>query len=299
LIAVIAVIALAAGCSADHRPDALAPDLPPLPGPGTELLDGYVVPEGAERLGGVYPFAELVYAGHLPESSWSVSFVVDGDPRVPADDVLDQARAAGLETRSNCEVTSERVMCQVLARRLVNGYLEDELTFRADRGPESASGGMFYQRFGPGIRPANGPGVWDDPQDEHWAPVTPMSFPPVEAEPGHFPESGEPFTDEPDVEPGIVVPDGAIVATPVADDCCGAYSALLYIPGDIEPVVADIEEQFGRWQYFETSTERQTIQGIDTVQVLAASGEGGGQLTFQLVVDDSGSWARIQRSPDP
>lgn len=79
---------------------------------------------------------------------------------------------------------------------------------------------------------------------------------------------------------------------------CG-FSALLFIPGDIDPVVADYEAQFATWPFPQQETHRDTFQGIDTVSV-SAGGEGGGDLRFEAVIGEGGepSWARLSRCED-
>jgi hypothetical protein len=300
----LVVGALMVACSDDSGGTSfLADELPLLPGPGEPLLDGYVVPEGAQLLGEVFPFDQLVFDGHHAESSWTASFVVAGDPRIPLDDVLDQARSDGMETRSNCIVRPEQVDCQARARKVIDGFLEGEVVFRVTRGPTSQSGGISYQRFAPGVRPVDGsfiPGVWDDPQDEHWTPSPPASFPPAEV-PGRRPGVGEPFAeDQQGVDPLIVVPEGTVVALPVAEDTCatGGFDAVLFIPGDLAPVVADVEEQFSDG-FSDAEVTRARVQGIRTVQVSSYQ-SGAGGLSFDAVVsrDGSGGWARIGRCND-
>lgn len=156
---------LIAGCSSDAgEPNPqIAEGVPPLPGPGTELLDGFVVPEGSQLLGPVFPFPQGTYAGQLPESAWSASLVVDGDPRVVVDDFLDQAVTAGLEVKSNCEVGPRRATCSAHARRVVAGFDEEQVFFQVGRSASALGGTIDYQRWPPGLVP-EGRGRWDDAQ---------------------------------------------------------------------------------------------------------------------------------------
>jgi hypothetical protein len=64
--------------------------------PGTELADGFVVPEGAALLGPVIPGAVLTYGGSADAPGWTALLDVDDDPLVALEDLVRQGEAQGL-----------------------------------------------------------------------------------------------------------------------------------------------------------------------------------------------------------
>jgi hypothetical protein len=295
------LLALAAGCSDDGGDEAVPPlaeELPPLPGPGTELLDGYVVPEGAELIGGLRVGPQLIYDEHEPESSWYARWVVDGDPRPVIDDLLDQAVAAGLDVRSNCETRNQTLACSGRARRVVDGYEVEQLEFTATRGKHEHGGGVSYQQWAPGVYPQDTAHAFDE-ADVRWSDGPPFDPPALIVE-GHYPEVGESLVDHPlPPDTPLTVAEGTVVAEPVVADACG-FTALLYVPGDIEPVVEHYREQFAAWEAeFGPDVERTTDRGIETIR-FGASELGGLDLHFEAVVgrEGEGNWATVSRCDD-
>lgn len=282
---------------ADTASSAAGP--PAFPGPGSVMFDGFVVPQGLRVFGAVFPSPWETYREIAPESSWHAAFLVDGDPRVAVDDFLDQAVAQGLQVRSDCTLQPGGVGCMADARRMVDGYEQEQISFSVRRDAERQESYISYVRWPPALYPEDR-SPWGQDQTDRWTPAAPLEFPPEEVSFGS-PAAGEPLADEQHSYggPSIVVAEGSQVVGPVLLDLCatGGFDALVHIPGDIEPVLADYTAQFAAWDWEEPDVERETIQGVDVIR-MGIYESGGGNLSFEAVVGDDGSWATIERCND-
>lgn len=309
-LGILVTVTFGSACSDQEPPDWLGspattpastePTGPPvLAGPGSAMFDGFVVPEGLRVLGAVFPSPSGIYRDVPPESSWHAPFLVDGDPRVAVDDFLDQAVAQGLQVRSDCNLQPGGVGCLADARRMVDGFEQEQISFSVRRDAEHQEGYISYVRWPPALYPEDR-SPWGQAQTDRWTPATPLEFPAAEVALGEL-EVGEPFAAEQQTydNPNVVLADGSQLVGPVVEDLCatGGFDALLYIPGDVEPVLADYSAQFSAWDWEDPEVERETIQGVDVIR-MGIYESGGGNLSFEAVVGDDGSWATIERCND-
>lgn len=141
---------------------------------------------------------------------------------------------------------------------------------------------------------------WGQPQTDRWTPATPLAFPPADVPVGVL-ETGQPFAAEQHTydNPNVVLAEGSQLVGPVVEDLCstGGFEALLYIPGDTEPVLADYTAQFSAWDWEDPEVARETIQGVDVIR-MGTYESGGGNLSFEAVVGENGSWATLERCND-
>jgi hypothetical protein len=279
------VLVLVAACSDDvGSGEALDESL--LPGPGTELGGGFVVPE-ATRLVGPIP---------SKGDEWVVDLVLDGDPRDAADDVVQQATAAGFGVDAQCSVVPRRTFCSVRGLRTEGEWVLEDVYFQLER----SSGGAAYRAGGtyghtswpPGANEV-GRGVAGLVLD--LAPLPRPPLPPADPVPD-LPNAGEPIAG-PDqlIGPEIVVAEGSEVVVPIQPSRCptGGFDAHLVITGDVDTVVDAYQTQFEDWGEEEVSR----LANAGRVR-LSTFDLGGGDITFEVVLGGDPVWATLSRCND-
>ncbi len=252
---VFASAALVAGCTAtddDAAPSPAAP-VPLAPGshgPGTPLLDGFVVPDGARLVDG--PLPPLEPPASRPDGSsigsWAATMVVTEDPRPVVADLGAQATANGYVLQPQVDLEQPDAPSTSFCRRdavryrcAAIGAVRDIRTITlADPLPPSQLRGISLDLARAPASPHTSPTsfltfTFHDDGSMAWGPGEPgagpdaplgVDPPPVPATWPALPEVGEPL--EPDDHPHLVVLPGSTVLMPVriADEGWSATSVL-------------------------------------------------------------------------
>lgn len=241
----LVVAALAAACSDDGGPE--SPEaLSSLPGPGTELGFGFVVPEATRRVG---PVHEVGQAPTSPaDESFAARLVLDGDPRAAANDLVEQAVAHDLDVQVHCGRSERLLTCDARGLRVEDRRVYERLslylTLALEGAREYRAGGhVVFERWEDGIPDDRGrPPDLSQPPDP--LPVEPL---PPPADPPDLPRPGEAFAPDDDLGVGedLVVSAGSEVVVPVEGSGCvtGGFEASLVVTGDPGSVMADYEAQ--------------------------------------------------------
>jgi hypothetical protein len=285
-VTVLGAALLLVGCS-DHSPDPLGVDAPDaLPEAGTELPDGFEVPDGAFRIAPV----EL----GLGNDAWSTRLAVDVDPRATTDDVIDQLEEADFTIFSECAPLLRTLQCDVWARPPGSDG-SDVLRFtarrwRADLGFEVAGA----DRLPPALEP------WEA-GDTPWA-ERDIDVPPLPT-PSPPPSVGEPFDAQDWDGERVVVVDGVEVIPPIFPQGCvtGGFDADLVITGDVDEVAAAYLEQFAPFD--EENEPSRTDEDLRTGGIrttVGASGLGGTTIDLTILhgVQGEPTWGTISRCDD-
>jgi hypothetical protein len=239
---VLAAVTLlvAAGCSNEGSPEALAA----LPGPGTELRSGFVVPDDAHRVG---PVREIDPATRpRPDEGFVVDLALEGDPRAAANDLVRQAVAQGLDAQVNCGRQRNLLACDARGIRAEDGRIYERLGLDVALALEGsveyrAGGSMVYERWDDGVPDDRGrpPDLSDPPPPVPVGPLPPL------AEPPELPGPGDPIEPRDSVGAELLVVDGTEVVVPVEASGCvtGGFVAHLVVTADPAAVIADYESQ--------------------------------------------------------
>jgi hypothetical protein len=252
-------LVVVSACSAPQA-DGLAADVPELPGPGDELPDGLVVPEDAVLLP---PFerARPWFEPELAEVSWAVDLALDGDPRVVAQDVVDQLDERGMGLVASCTT----MRCSVTGRRSEDGLVLEEVRLETMRTTVGQAGHLHggtlqYTRWREPGAPHPNPTLGEAPE----LPRPPL---PRATDPPDLPDVG-------DALPAVFghelrVADGSAVVAPVEDWRCedGGFDVHLAVTGDVDEVVDDYEAQVREIEWAELERTDEELLGRPVVLV--------------------------------
>lgn len=123
----VIVVAAAACTGGDDppRPQTAPEDTSP---PGTDLADGFVVPDGAALLGPLFPARVFGNGADITAPGWTALLEVEDDPLAVVEDLVHQAEAQGLTAPqpSGCPAGDLRPECTVCS--------DDRGTYRCGAG---------------------------------------------------------------------------------------------------------------------------------------------------------------------
>jgi hypothetical protein len=281
--------------------------------PGTELADGFTVPEGAALIGTLFP-GEATFYRRIPreerqggdfyeeipvDASWSAVLLVEDQPDKVVDRLADQAADLGYDERHRaCVQGRGLVMCQVNLRRQERGFVRATLsltTVRSVEAPEFAAHGVLTHRRLPARRvPVPPPPV---------APARPTvpadvmaALPSVEPPP--TPETGDVFG-VPQAGSIRLAP-GSRVVGPVRlwSRCTYGFLAVLEVAGELEPVLAYYRDQL-RDQGLNVTLHEGDFRNRPLVSVNgSASGYGAIEFAFVVGGGQTPSYGRVEYCGD-
>lgn len=296
-VLVVAACVLA-GCSAGQSPagDSEGLDAVPLLGPGTELGDGFVVPDGAELT--TWPTGDG-FASDV-EPVWKATMVVTGDPVELFNDLAAQAAALGFQVvqqdLGNCSVFTGSVpstSCRTDGYRLGDGSLSERVTMSVsvtreglpvamvgvamidtDRVVEFGDGPWQLRRFEPETVTADAPDVDLVPSDVG---------------------VGDRLVDV-DWHRTTLVEGSRLVASGASDDCAGGMTAVVHVDGDPDDVFDAYAEQLtARVGAYGEPAEELSRSDVFGRRIRTLAGAGETSLAgATMVVGLSGEPTRIQ-----
>jgi hypothetical protein len=288
------VLLLTAGCADGSITEAVE-----LPGPGSPLDDGFVVPVDSRLLGPIHSGDAVGGTG------WSADLYVEGSAEGAMEDLLAQVEAHDLRLHGDCAVpypeTREWLgaQCRLGAQRIEDGFVRERVGIGIQ---VSAPGGGrgFASHLGLSY------GRWDDGV----LPPGPHADSPFEGL-GAFPDPGPPPA-IPDVDEAIETPElapddwfhvvpGTRVVAPVRTMDTRGFIAHLQVIGDLDEVVDETARRFVAIGDDDAEAEvtEGEWRGHRTIRVIA--GEAGGvDKTMDVLVGGPGepSWATVRFSED-
>jgi hypothetical protein len=266
-----------------------------LPGPGSDLGDGFTVPVGTRVLG-------PINRGPGPDGNgFEVMLQLVGDPEAAMRDAVAQAEDHGLRLRGDCFIATPSLpSCSIGATRIEDGFVLERFgagmfistpEYEA-RGDYAAQMGMSYSRWPPGelpaadaaLRPYGGLGRFPE-------------LPPTPEIPGTdevMPQSH--YTDD---QVFRVVP-GTRVIAPVRtlDVCNGGFFAHVQVTGDLDRVVDETRRRFEHLSgIYYTTVEEGRSRDHATLRV---DGGNDASARFEVVIGNPGepTWATVEYCTD-